>query len=68
MLEKIEKKLNGEKMSESLQDLSSLFYTRVPHDFGRQRPPVISNQVVLQAKMDMLMVRKEKLKLIHVCT
>ena len=56
MLEKIEKKLNGEVIRESLADLASQFYTRIPHDFGRRVPPVIRDKEVLQKKMDMLMV------------
>lgn len=29
----------------NLTELSSRFYTVIPHDFGRQRPPVIGSQV-----------------------
>uniref|UniRef100_A0A8D0G559 Poly [ADP-ribose] polymerase n=1 Tax=Sphenodon punctatus TaxID=8508 RepID=A0A8D0G559_SPHPU len=42
--------------SEELQELSSRFYTIVPHNFGRTRPPAINTQAVLQAKKDMLLV------------
>ncbi|OCT85690.1 poly(ADP-ribose) polymerase family member 3 L homeolog isoform X1 [Xenopus laevis] len=39
-----------------LSDLSSRFYTIVPHNFGRRTPPVIDTVEVLQAKKDMLLV------------
>ncbi|XP_018419898.1 PREDICTED: poly [ADP-ribose] polymerase 3 isoform X2 [Nanorana parkeri] len=39
-----------------LSDLSSRFYTIIPHNFGRQTPPIIDSQEVLQAKKDMLLV------------
>ncbi|KAK1332636.1 hypothetical protein QTO34_007319 [Cnephaeus nilssonii] len=41
----------------SLEDLSSHFYTVIPHNFGRSRPPPISSPELLQAKKDMLQVR-----------
>ena len=44
-----------------LQELSSKFYTVIPHSFGRQRPPVINTREVLQLKMDMLAVRNANL-------
>ncbi|KAE8611964.1 hypothetical protein XENTR_v10012650 [Xenopus tropicalis] len=39
-----------------LSDLSSRFYTIIPHNFGRRTPPVIDTSEVLQAKKDMLLV------------
>ena len=39
-----------------LEDLSSKFFTVIPHSFGRQRPPVMNTREVLQQKMDMLAV------------
>lgn len=36
-----------------LAALSSRFYTMIPHSFGRSRPPVISNEAMLQQKYDM---------------
>ena len=54
-LEKIEDAINNSKTSQ-LAELSSVFYTLIPHDFGRQRPPTISNSDTLRRKMDMLMV------------
>ncbi|XP_034340058.1 protein mono-ADP-ribosyltransferase PARP3 isoform X1 [Arvicanthis niloticus] len=41
---------------QSLEELSSCFYTVIPHNFGRRRPPPINSPEVLQAKKDMLMV------------
>jgi len=40
----------------TLQDLTSRFYTLIPHNFGRQRPPTIASEEVLRKKMDMLLV------------
>ncbi|NXV72942.1 PARP3 polymerase, partial [Atlantisia rogersi] len=42
--------------AERLQDLSSRFYTIVPHNFGRTRPPPINSPDLLRAKKDMLLV------------
>lgn len=39
-----------------LQQLSSDFYTLIPHNFGRQRPPSINDSEFLQKKMDLLTV------------
>ena len=55
ILEKIEAELKANK-SGKLAEFSSNFYTIIPHDFGRQRPPTISNPEALQNKKDMLMV------------
>lgn len=41
----------------SLEDLSSHFYTVIPHNFGRNRPPLIKSLELLRAKKDMLLVR-----------
>ncbi|XP_004411564.1 PREDICTED: poly [ADP-ribose] polymerase 3 [Odobenus rosmarus divergens] len=40
----------------SLEALSSHFYTVIPHNFGRTRPPPINSPELLQAKKDMLLV------------
>ncbi|KAM7040819.1 LOW QUALITY PROTEIN: protein mono-ADP-ribosyltransferase PARP3-like [Acridotheres tristis] len=39
-----------------LEELSSRFYTIVPHNFGRARPPTINSPELLRAKKDMLLV------------
>ena len=54
-LEQIEDALKNNKTSK-LAELSSLFYTLIPHNFGRQRPPTISDNDTLRKKMDMLIV------------
>ncbi|XP_012316065.1 protein mono-ADP-ribosyltransferase PARP3 isoform X3 [Aotus nancymaae] len=41
---------------QSLEELSSHFYTVIPHNFGRSRPPPINTPELLQAKKDMLLV------------
>uniref|UniRef100_A0A8D2NYT2 Poly [ADP-ribose] polymerase n=1 Tax=Zosterops lateralis melanops TaxID=1220523 RepID=A0A8D2NYT2_ZOSLA len=39
-----------------LEELSSRFYTIIPHNFGRARPPPINSPDLLRAKKDMLLV------------
>ncbi|ELK25071.1 Poly [ADP-ribose] polymerase 3 [Myotis davidii] len=39
----------------SLEDLSSDFYTLIPHNFGRSRPPPINSLELLRAKEDILL-------------
>ncbi|KAL2754805.1 hypothetical protein ACRALDRAFT_1077052 [Sodiomyces alcalophilus JCM 7366] len=34
--------------------LSNLFYTLIPHDFGRQRPPVIRSSPMLKKELELL--------------
>ncbi|XP_055069456.1 protein mono-ADP-ribosyltransferase PARP3 [Misgurnus anguillicaudatus] len=54
-LEEIETAIkNGER--KKLEDLTSKFFTIIPHNFGRNRPPVISDDSVLQSKKEMLLV------------
>lgn len=55
VLDDIEKVLKKEK-SGNLKELSSKFYTVIPHDFGRKIPPVIGDEETLRSKMDMLLV------------
>ncbi|ROW09318.1 hypothetical protein VPNG_05860 [Cytospora leucostoma] len=38
----------------STEDLSNLYYSLIPHDFGRNRPAIISNQVALKREIDLL--------------
>ena len=44
------------KKTTGLMELSSQFYTIIPHNFGRQRPPVISTLETVRQKLDMLQV------------
>ncbi|KAI4553762.1 hypothetical protein MJT46_015942 [Ovis ammon polii x Ovis aries] len=46
----------------SLEELSSHFYTIIPHNFGRSQPPPINSPELLQAKKDMLLVIHAYLK------
>lgn len=54
VLTQIEEKLNDpSSVAESFTDLSSRFYTTIPHSFGRSRPPVIQDKESLQSRYDM---------------
>lgn len=37
-----------------IEDASNLFYSLIPHDFGRNRPPVIRTQDVLKREVELL--------------
>jgi len=52
----IKNKADDKKRTSELAELSSLFYTLIPHNFGRDRPPTISDAATLRRKMDMLIV------------
>lgn len=56
VLEALEEVLTSSPSSPSLEKLSSQFYTVIPHNFGRNRPPSINSRELLQAKKDMLLV------------
>lgn len=62
-LEKIEDAIKKNQPS-MFVEYSSQFYTLIPHNFGRRRPPTIVNAEQLQQKMDMLAVSVESLLLI----
>jgi poly [ADP-ribose] polymerase len=53
ILKKIEDKLNGDSVSEGYPELSSQFYTSIPHSFGLRKPPTISTRDSLQNRYDM---------------
>ncbi|XP_062923847.1 protein mono-ADP-ribosyltransferase PARP3 [Mobula hypostoma] len=55
-LDELEEALKSPNNTKQLEELSSKFYTIIPHYFGRNRPPVINTTEVLQAKKDMLLV------------
>ena len=55
VLEELEEALKTKNQNQ-LNALTSKFFTLIPHNFGRKRPPVINDLEVLQKKMDMLMV------------
>ena len=52
-LRKIENKLGGSNTAVSFEELSSEFYTAIPHSFGRSRPPPINTSDTLQLRYDM---------------
>lgn len=57
-LEKLEEALKAPAdAGHSLKELSSRFYTIIPHNFCRKKPPPIDSLELLQAKKDMLLVR-----------
>ena len=55
-LEAIEDALSAGASRARLSELSSTFYTIIPHSFGRNVPPVIGDSEKLQKKFDMLLV------------
>ena len=56
VLEEMEAALAQSRPRKALEELSSRFFTTVPHNFGRSRPPVIDDQEVIDKKKEMLMV------------
>jgi len=38
----------------AIEHLSNLFYSYIPHSFGRDRPPIISSQLMLKRKVELL--------------
>ncbi|CAF0826452.1 unnamed protein product [Rotaria sordida] len=55
ILEELEAVMENKKKG-SYDEISSKFYTVIPHDFGRVRPKPINNREALQQKYDMLAV------------
>ena len=55
VLDELEAELKAKRKTK-LNELSSRFYTAIPHDFGRKIPPLIDNEDMLRKKMDMLLV------------
>lgn len=56
VLEEIEDAINKKKRGATLEELSSKFFTTVPHNFGRNRPPVIDTSEIVEKKKEMLLV------------
>ncbi|XP_074528212.1 protein mono-ADP-ribosyltransferase PARP3 [Halichoeres trimaculatus] len=56
VLEEIEAAMNRKAKSGLLEELSSKFYTIIPHNFGRNRPPTINDKEIVEQKKEMLMV------------
>lgn len=57
VLEEIEAAMSQNGGRARLEELSSKFFTTIPHNFGRNRPPVIDSSDVIESKKEMLMVR-----------
>ncbi|KAK6321317.1 hypothetical protein J4Q44_G00082930 [Coregonus suidteri] len=55
VLEEIEGAMNASRPK--LEELSSKFFTTIPHNFGRTRPPVINTSGIVEQKKEMLLVR-----------
>eukprot|EP00808_Paulinella_micropora_P017853 g46431.t1 len=53
VLKKIEAELTANRKG-LLTDLSSEFYTLIPHNFGFSRPPVLSTRTLLREKLEMI--------------
>ena len=66
-LEAIEEALKAGAANSKLAELTSRFYTIIPHDFGRRVPPVIRDHETLQRKFDMLLVRKRADRAVESC-
>lgn len=65
-LEKLEEALGAPTdAGHSLNELSSRFYTIIPHNFHRNKPPPIDSPKLLQAKKDMLLVLATVVKLVQ---
>ena len=58
-LDEIDDAIKAKKDSNTLKELSSQFYTIIPHDFGRTIPPPIATAADLREKLDMLLVLGE---------
>ncbi|KAM9410724.1 protein mono-ADP-ribosyltransferase PARP3 isoform 1-T2 [Pholidichthys leucotaenia] len=56
VLEEIEAAMNQKKGRKLLEELSSKFYTTIPHNFGRNRPPTIDDKEIVEKKKEMLLV------------
>lgn len=57
VLEEIEAAMTQRRGNTRLEELSSKFFTTIPHNFGRNRPPTINSKEVVEQKKEMLMVR-----------
>lgn len=57
VLEEIEAAMNQKSGSARLEELSSKFFTTIPHNFGRSRPPTIKDKETVEQKKEMLMVK-----------
>ncbi|XP_072308784.1 protein mono-ADP-ribosyltransferase PARP3 [Eucyclogobius newberryi] len=56
VLEELDVALNKKSKRPVLEELSSKFFTTIPHNFGRNRPPAIDSKEIIEQKKEMLMV------------
>ncbi|KAG5275064.1 hypothetical protein AALO_G00143160 [Alosa alosa] len=56
VIEQIEEAVKSGSNQKCLEELSSNFFTIIPHNFGRCRPPVICDAEVIEKKKEMLLV------------
>ncbi|XP_041837139.1 protein mono-ADP-ribosyltransferase PARP3 [Melanotaenia boesemani] len=56
VLEEIEAAMSQRSGRGRLEELSSKFFTTIPHNFGRNRPPTIDDNEIVEKKKEMLMV------------
>ncbi|KAG7495173.1 hypothetical protein JOB18_045481 [Solea senegalensis] len=56
VLEELEAAMNKKSGRARLEELSSKFFTTIPHNFGRNRPPTIDDKEIVEKKKEMLMV------------
>ncbi|KAM9814110.1 protein mono-ADP-ribosyltransferase PARP3 [Neosynchiropus ocellatus] len=56
VLEEIEAAMNQKSNAAKLEELSSKFFTTIPHNFGRRTPPTINTAEIVRHKKEMLMV------------
>ncbi|KAI4216721.1 MAG: hypothetical protein LQ349_009091, partial [Xanthoria aureola] len=45
---------HGMSQKEAIEDYSNNYYSTIPHEFGRSRPPLIDNNDILRAETSML--------------
>lgn len=58
-LEELAESLKKRTSKSKLEELSSKFFTIIPHNFGRMRPPVIDTLEIIAAKKEMLLVNMD---------
>lgn len=53
-LKDLSEKIDSPASRDLIEDLSNLYYSLIPHNFGRNRPPVINNQATVKREIDLL--------------
>ena len=61
VLDRIQSVLSGSS-KESLVELSSEYYTKIPHSHGRTKPPVINTMEMYHQKLELSQLMKDMLK------